>query len=98
VETVVVVKHKPSGLTVRCETERSQFRNKQLALRLLQSRLAERHLQKAQGERADLRKSQVGSGMRGDKRRTIRIRDDKVIDHITGQKWSYKDYAAGNWK
>ena len=35
--------------------------------------------------------------MRGDKRRTIRIQDGIVTDHITGQKWNYKNYEKGEW-
>jgi hypothetical protein len=35
--------------------------------------------------------------MRGDKRRTIRAQDGTVVDHITGRRWSFRDYARGNW-
>ncbi len=97
VETVVVVKHIPTGLTVRSESERSQYRNKQLALQLLTSRLKMVEEAGKKGELANLRKNQVGSGMRGDKRRTIRIKDGTVTDHITGRTWSYRDYVSGNW-
>ena len=96
-ETVVVVKHIPTGLTVRSESERSQYRNKQLALQLLTSRLKMAEEVGKKGELASLRRNQVGSGMRGDKRRTIRVKDGTVTDHITGRKWNYRDYASGNW-
>ena len=43
------------------------------------------------------RKSQVGSGQRGDKRRTIRVKDGDVVDHITGKRWKYGDYIRGIW-
>lgn len=97
VETAVILKHKPTGLTVRCETERSQYRNKLLALRVLTARLADAVKMKEHGEQASLRKSQVGSGMRGDKRRTIRTQDGVVKDHLTGRQWRLRDYESGNW-
>jgi len=97
VETVAVVKHKPTGMTVRAESERSQFRNKTLALALLRSRLADQKKQKEHAEISSNRKEQVGSGQRGDKRRTIRVRDGQVNDHITGRSWRYDDYRAGKW-
>jgi peptide chain release factor 1 len=95
VETVAVVKHKPTGLTVRCQSERSQFRNKQIALQLLKARLQERVELEASRDRAAERKRQVGLGQRGDKRRTIRTQDGTVKDHLTGKTWRYQDYAAG---
>jgi len=47
--------------------------------------------------RAAERRAQVGSGMRGDKRRTIRVQDDSVVDHATGRTWRYREYARGDW-
>lgn len=97
VETVVVVKHKPTGMTVRSQTERSQYRNKQLAKRILCARLKELAETRSHSELSANRKQQVGSGMRGDKRRTVRVRDAQVNDHITGKSWRLKDYLSGNW-
>lgn len=97
VETVAVVKHKPTGMTVRAESERSQYRNRVLALALLRSRLYEQHKQAYVSEVAQNRRGQIGSGQRGDKRRTIRVRDGQVNDHITGRSWRYDDYVAGKW-
>lgn len=97
VETAVQLTHIPTGLMVRSEAERSQFRNKELALALLTSRLWSAERERAVAATAADRKQQIGSGMRGDKRRTVRERDDQVNDHITGQKWTYRDYVRGNW-
>jgi len=97
VETAVILKHRPTGLTVRCETERSQKRNKDTALAILSARLYEQDkLQRLNKEAAD-RRNQVGSGQRGDKRRTIRTQDGIVTDHLLGRKWRYSDYVRGLW-
>lgn len=91
------VKHVPTGIIVRAENERSQHLNKQFALETLRARLWERKQNQLDGARSDIRKRQVGSGMRGDKRRTIRTQDDSVVDHESGRTWRYKDYIRGNW-
>lgn len=97
VETVAVVTHLPTKVTVRSESERSQKRNKDLALRILRAKLQEAHIEKINAEEASARKQQIGSGQRGDKRRTIRVKDGQVNDHITGQKWTLKKYLNGEW-
>jgi len=76
---------------------RNQHKNKQLATRLLAERLQEREREKVLQERFRTRKAQVGSGMRGDKRRTYREKDNQVIDHVTGQTWKYKKWVKGQW-
>lgn len=96
-DSAVQVKHKPTGVMVRCETERSQMQNKATALALLRARLAERAESDRASKVADSRKAQVGSGMRGDKRRTIRQQDNQVNDHLTGRFWRYEEYVKGNW-
>ncbi len=93
----VVLKHKPTGVTVRCQNERSQYQNKKLALAVLRARLMEQKEREEQAARAADRRQQVGSGQRGDKRRTIRVRDGQVKDHVTGQTWRYEDYRDGKW-
>jgi peptide chain release factor 1 len=95
--TTVQVTHRPSGVHVRCETTRSQQYNRVAALAILRARLWERERTRLADARADERKRQVGSGMRGDKRRTIRAQDGTVVDHVTGKRWTLRDYARGNW-
>jgi peptide chain release factor 1 len=97
VESCVRVKHTPSGLVVRCETQRSQLRNKELALIILGAKLKAMEQGNRLDKEASFRRKQIGSGMRGDKRRTIREQDGKVTDHITGRVWNYSDYVKGNW-
>jgi peptide chain release factor 1 len=96
-ETAVQVVHLPTGLAVRCESERSQHENRVIAMKILRARVLDRLEAEAGAERAHRRKTQIGSGMRGDKRRTIRVQDDNVLDHLTGRTWRYKDYVRGNW-
>ena len=96
-ESAVQIKHIPSGLMVRSENSRSQPQNKATAMSILRARLWDAEQKKAAREREKDRRNQVGSGMRGDKRRTIRCQDGIVNDHVTGKQWSYKDYTRGNW-
>jgi peptide chain release factor 1 len=97
VETAVILRHLPSGLQVRCETERSLKQNKETALALLRARLWAAENERVTSVRAANRRAQVGSGMRGDKRRTIRCQDGQVTDHFTGKTWRFKEYERGNW-
>jgi peptide chain release factor 1 len=89
--------HLPSGVMVRCESERSQAQNLETAKSLLRARLLEHKLQQANTSEALARRTQVGSGMRGDKRRTVRVQDGQVNDHVTGRRWRFRDYVRGDW-
>lgn len=96
-DSAVQVKHKPSGLMVRCESERSQTQNRATALALLRTRLSGQAEEAQKANVAADRKAQVGAGQRADKRRTIRQQDNQVNDHLTGRHWRYDDYIKGNW-
>jgi peptide chain release factor 1 len=97
VESCVRVTHRPTGLAVRCESERSQSRNRQTALAILTARLASAQRERQQDAQATDRRAQIGTGQRGDKRRTIREKDGVVTDHILNRKWRYADYVRGLW-
>ena len=96
-DSAVQLTHLPTGIQVRCEGERSQRQNRTAALDALRDRLAGIERDRAAEQRAAERRGQVGSGMRGDKRRTIRVQDDTVTDHVTGRVWRYRDYVRGAW-
>jgi peptide chain release factor 1 len=96
-ESTVLLTHRPTGLQIRCETSRSQQQNRVAALALLRARLWAREHDRLAAARAQERRDQLGSGMRGDKRRTIRCQDGVVVDHVTGQRWELRAYLRGNW-
>ena len=96
-DSAVQIRHRPSGIIVRCETERSQAYNKATALAILRARLHQERTRLASAERADDRRRQIGSGQRGDKRRTIAVQRDSVFDHVTGRSWRFADYERGKW-
>jgi len=70
--TAIRVTHKPSGLVVTCQDEKSQHRNKEKVLRILRSRLMDIAQRKQQAKIAKDRKSQIGTGERSEKIRTYR--------------------------
>jgi len=93
-DTAVTLVHLPTGIRVRMET-RSQLENKRLALEALGRRLAKREKDRAHKRRNRSRRDQVGSGMRGDKRRTIAVQRGDVTDHRTGRSTSYRRFKRG---
>ncbi len=87
VETAVRIMHKPTGVVVASQTERSQNANKENAMSVLRSKLFEEmQRQKAESIGA-LRKEQVGSGDRSEKIRTYNFPDDRITDHRINKKW-----------
>ena len=87
VETAVRVIHKPTGIAIRCTIERSQLKNKERALEMLQAKLDDLAQIEDDKKHADEKKSQVGTGDRSEKIRTYNFPQDRVTDHRIRQSW-----------
>ena len=95
VSSCVQITHIPTGIQFKVQDTRDQNKNKEIAYQRLSDKLKSIEDQKKYNDTRNFRNDQIGEGGRGLKRRTYRLREDSVTDHITGKTCRWRDILRG---
>lgn len=86
-DSAIRITHKPTGISVTCQDQKSQHKNKEQAMKILRSRLYEVEMQKRNSDIGDMRKQSIKSGDRSDKIRTYNFPQNRITDHRIKKSW-----------
>lgn len=95
VETAVRLVHRPTGVDVRCETERSQLKNREKAMAMLIAKLESLHEEEEAKKHAEVRSKQIGTGDRSEKIRTYNFPQNRITDHRIKESWHTIEATLG---
>jgi len=91
VSTAVRIKHKPTGIIVKAQTERSQAQNREIAMQILRSKIYQLEESQRRSTIHDERSTQIGTGDRSEKIRTYNFPQNRVTDHRLNKSWNNLD-------
>ena len=93
--TAVRLLHKPTGISIKVQDTRNQGKNEEIAWQRLKEKVELIQKEKCDNDYKNSVKSQIGNGGRSNKKRTYRVKEDLVIDHISGKSARFSDVIKG---